>query len=367
MRWFPHGSKAALLKPVTVESPGQLTVGEYAERRWLPSKQPPAVRRWLAVTYAKHLRHIVPAFGDVLLTDVTPRALVDFRTRLTHSKSAGGRGLKLKTARDIIDGTFRALYRDARDTDGLVTGDPFAKLKWPRKVPVLPDPFTEAERDELLHYFRRKDRHYFPLVYSQFWTGMRPSEALGARRGIIDFRTGKLHIRVSRSYGEDNPTKTVHSERAITLRPDVLAVLREMPAPLHATDQTFLFTTQHGTPINVERFVEQHWHRALRATSIRPRKFYATRHTFISVALTHGCNIKWLADYCGTSVEMIERHYAKYLGGDGDLQLAKLGGGEAESPIPRRHGDAVPLPGAKPGSARAVSGIGTRRNRVTKR
>ena len=85
------------------------------------------------------------------------------------------------------------------------------------------------------------------------------------------------------------------------------------------------------------------------------------------MALTHGCNIKWLADYCGTSVEMIERHYAKYLGGDGDQQLAKLGGGEAASPTPRRRGDAVPIPGAKPGSARAVSGIGTRRNRVTKR
>ena len=85
------------------------------------------------------------------------------------------------------------------------------------------------------------------------------------------------------------------------------------------------------------------------------------------MALTHGCNIKWLADYCGTSVEMIERHYAKHLGGDGDKQLAKLGGGEAASPTTHRHGDAVPISGAKPGSARVVSGIRDRRNRVTKR
>jgi hypothetical protein len=26
------------------------------------------------------------------------------------------------------------------------------------------------------------------------------------------------------------------------------------------------------------------------------------RHTFISVGLTHGVKIKWLAEYCGTSV-----------------------------------------------------------------
>jgi len=31
------------------------------------------------------------------------------------------------------------------------------------------------------------------------------------------------------------------------------------------------------------------------------------RHTFISVGLTNGVKIKWLADYCGTSVAIIEK------------------------------------------------------------
>ena len=53
---------------------------------------------------------------------------------------------------------------------------------------------------------------------------------------------------------------------------------------------------------------------------------------------------------------MIERHYAKYLGGDGDQQLAKLGGGRTVSSDPQRHGDAVPISGAKSGSAQVVSG-----------
>jgi hypothetical protein len=42
-------------------------------------------------------------------------------------------------------------------------------------------------------------------------------------------------------------------------------------------------------PLDTDRFVEDRWHRALRATGIRGRKFYATRHTFISVALDRGC------------------------------------------------------------------------------
>jgi hypothetical protein len=45
------------------------------------------------------------------------------------------------------------------------------------------------------------------------------------------------------------------------------------------------------------------------------------RHTFISVGLTNGVKIKWRAEYCGTSVAKIEKHYGKYLGGDSEEQL----------------------------------------------
>src|SRR5712691_4764258 len=90
---------------------------------------------------------------------------------------------------------------------------------------------------------------------------------------------------------------------------------------LHVTDETFVFTTQMGTPLDEEAFVQKHWHRALRATGVRHRKFYATRHTFISAALTNGVNLMWLAKYCGTSVEMIELHYGRYI----DSYAAQLG------------------------------------------
>src|SRR5438876_6243741 len=87
-------------------------------------------------------------------------------------------------------------------------------------------------------------------------------------------------------------------------------------------EDAFFFTTHHGNPIDQERFVDKHWRRVFAATGVRPRKFYATRHTSISIALTKGANLKWLATYCGTSIEMIERHYSKWPGhDDGELAL----------------------------------------------
>jgi integrase len=60
------------------------------------------------------------------------------------------------------------------------------------------------------------------------------------------------------------------------------------------------------------------------AAGISERKFYATRHTYISVALTAGVNIKWIAQQCGTSVAMIEKHYGRYIRDDGDAPLRVL-------------------------------------------
>lgn len=44
---------------------------------------------------------------------------------------------------------------------------------------------------------------------------------------------------------------------------------------------------------------------------MRARKSYATRYTMISAAATRGANLKWLADYCGTSVAMIDEPTAR--------------------------------------------------------
>ena len=229
LRWFPDGSKAHLFhhkaSPVKV-APKNLT--RYVADVWLPRKTPPNVRASLEITYRKHWRkHIEPPFGGLPLVAITTAALVDFKTSLTAAEPKG-KGLKMKTARDVIDGTFRAIYRDARTVDHFVMDDPFTGVAWPRKVDPEPDPFTAEERDLVLDFFWRRKRHYYPLVYTLFFTGLRTGEAVGLRWGAVNLRRSTLSVRVSRTLGEDNPPKTKKSTRPITLRPDVVAVLRSM-------------------------------------------------------------------------------------------------------------------------------------------
>jgi hypothetical protein len=154
LRWFPHGNQAQRFRP---PPPAALTVCEYAETRWLPSKAPGFVRRSRLRDYRRHLRHILAHVGDVLLADLNPAHLEQVRRALREH------GLAVKTIRNVVDGTFRALYRDARHA-GLVAGDPFAALAWPRLTRPTPDPYTEAERDALLAYFRQRKRGYYAFV-----------------------------------------------------------------------------------------------------------------------------------------------------------------------------------------------------------
>jgi len=100
-------------------------------------------------------------------------------------------------------------------------------------------------------YFQRKDRQSYPLVYTLIHTRLRTGEVIGLRWGVVDLRAGMLDVRYSRTRGEDNPPKTMNSQRTITLQPDVVAVLRDAQ-PLHVTTDTFVFTTPTGLPLDTD-------------------------------------------------------------------------------------------------------------------
>jgi hypothetical protein len=117
---------------------------------------------------------------------------------------------------------------------------------------------------------------------------------------------------------EDAP-KTAASRRTVKLLPNVVELLKSTQM-LNQTPDDYVYTDEQGTPIDQSEFARS-FQGVLRVLSIRPRPFYNTRHTYISVALTTGCNIKWIAEQCGTSVQMIQDNYGKYIRSDGDAPM----------------------------------------------
>src|SRR5258705_7977252 len=95
-----------------------------------------------------------------------------------------------------------------------------------------PDPFTAEERDRLLEYFRSKawrvgrgdgaytvSLHYpyYAFLFTLFFTGLRPSEAVAFRNNSVDLRAGTLRVERSRSLGHEAAPKTPSAMRMVRL------------------------------------------------------------------------------------------------------------------------------------------------------
>ena len=87
----------------------------------------------------------------------------------------------------------------------------------------------------------------------------------------------------------------------------------------------YLFVNAEGRPINHKEWPGKSFYPVLRKLGTRLRDFYSTRDTFISEMLRRGDNMKAIAEYCGTSVAMIERSYGSYFPKDLNGGVKALG------------------------------------------
>lgn len=291
---------------------------------WIRRQVPPRVRPNTEINRRCYFEGVfLPRFGDRPMSDtsITTSDLMDLQAAML-SNGPRGKPLKLSSVRSIMLSHFRAMWNEARVVDKVVSADPFRDMRWPKSRSSRPDPFTEEDRDKVLAYVQNKRPQLHPWVFTLFWAGMRPSESTALRVSDVDLKSGTVNISKSRVRGKDGETKTANSARTITLMPHVLEVLRQMPRRLDEKEEDFFFTDHRGRGIRHDFWAQNNWSRICRAAGVRARKFYATRHTFISVALSHGESPLEVAEYCGTSINMISKHYGAWIGKRGFGKLA---------------------------------------------
>jgi integrase len=288
--------------------------------------------------------------ADVELAAFSLEHLEDLRLRLQAKH-----GLGLKTIRNVIDGSLRAMFRDARKA-GVEAAFPFGDLDWPRRVVPGPDPFTEEERDRLLEYFlpkpwrvgrhqgRYQAKSYFPyyaFLFTLFYTGMRPSEAVALRLKSLDLAHGTLIVERSRSLGAEAAPKTAAAARVVRLTSRNIEVLQPL-IELRAEPGDYLFKNTLGEPIDQRSFYKL-FCSAQRALGIRLRDLYATKDTYVSTALTRGVNLAWLSEQTGVADATLRRHYGRFIHADAAdaLELSKIDSNSSTSvqfapPLPLR-------------------------------
>lgn len=283
-----------------------LTVAEYAERWFATHCAPPFRSEYLReIRKASFRLYLLPTLGHLPLT------AVDTPTLAATQRALFARKLAMATVRTAI-GHFSEMWKSAR-ADGLTTGRPHVDLAWPKHRKDRPKVFTPQERERVLAAVIGAKSWFVPQVALMMLAGLRPSEAAAARIEDFDIDTGRLDIRRALVAREQTSGKTRKSVRPIVLSPPLVEILsrhiRERGRQLG-----LMSLNRFGESIDTEHFATNYFKPLLLELGLKYRPPYAMRHTYITLALMEGASAAFVAEYCATSIQEIERSYLSWIG-----------------------------------------------------
>lgn len=259
--------------------------------------------------------HLLPFFGDTPIAEITPGMVQDYRVHRSQTSRTGKPPARSTLHREIV--TLRQVLKTAH------------RYGWIQFVPDLSPPyktsgkvthrawFSPTEYRQL--YIATRDRAKRPLKERWRWqseqlhdfvlfmanTGLRPDEALRLEYRDVsvvkDRATGQtileIEVRGKRGVGYCKST-------AGAVRPFIRLRNRNKP---QLSDR--VFPKGHRALLNA--ILDELGLKTDRDGNRRTA--YSLRHTYICLRLMEGADIYQIAKNCRTSVEMIEKYYARHI------------------------------------------------------
>jgi len=329
----------------------RLTVDEYWEIWWTQEVAPGKARATQYSYKGTYDSLIRPRIGKTKLRQLIdePQVLVDWRTKLAREKG--------QSAREHAQRVLSSMFSAAVD-ERVIPHNPLLLLTQrgrrgrqrtvaraqPKPAPLAVDltawflvleylrrptrPATKGEQPRNRRY--ALDRECDALIVGLgFMAGLRlPSEALGLTHG--DVRKGRLYVEGRSSHGEYTPGSKTGAGRDLPLRNELAVELqrveyahREAGHPLDRSD--FWISARRDGGIwsehQARNWRERDFRPVVRQVAVDFSQFsdlaaatpYACRHAFISCCLQAGISLATIADWCGTSIQMISQTYGRMI------------------------------------------------------
>ncbi len=114
-------------------------------------------------------------------------------------------------------------------------------------------------------------------------------------------KKSQIHIQRTFNNGAWYKPKSKASKRKIDLGPVTMAELKRWKLACPPNDLDLVFPDQSGQPIDHRRLPSGHYWPALKKAGIPKTKFHNLRHTFASLLIEQGENIKYIQTQLGHS------------------------------------------------------------------
>jgi integrase len=252
--------------------------------------------------------HLVPVFGERLVSDIRRDTILTFRTEIAKARGrAEGSTLSPRRINAILL-VLRQILNEAADRFDFTSPSQRIKPLKLKKSDV--QPFTLDEVHRILATVRPDFRDYLIV---RFFTGMRSGEIDGLKWKYVDFERRLILVRETIVHGREEYTKTDESQRDIRMSQIVFDALTRQAAATQSKS-TFVFCTRTGEPIDPTNFCKRVWYPLLRHLGLSARRPYQTRHTAATLWLAAGENPQWIAMQLGHSTTaMLFKVYARFV------------------------------------------------------
>ena len=296
----------ALSDSIKAPTPGQpkpgILLGDWLDF-WYQSYKKPNLRPNTQMSYERRIyQHIIPALGKTQLDKLTTNDIQQFYTKLKQGgrllrAELYGEGLSDQTVRGIHSTLHAALGKAV--SEKLLFRNPADGCRLPpakaREMQVL----TPEEIQRLL--IQAKEDGCFELLLLELSTGLRRGEICALQWNDLNLRTGELRVerQVHRVNGElvVSPPKTKASNRSVILPAPVLGVLRVYRETVNSK-WMFPSPANEGSPRDPAT-VRKRLQTVLERAECKKIRFHDLRHTFSTVSLEHGMDVKTLSTIIG--------------------------------------------------------------------
>ena len=282
---------------------GEYTTGQWLEV-WFNDYAMLKVRPSSHQTYRGYLdHHIKPYIGNIPLTKLSSldlqrlykKLLSDGRVDRIESKKQP-KGLSAKTVRNIHQIISSALKLAVEQK--LIARNPAEGCALPK---VERKEMQTLPVEQLTSFLREaKESGVYEMYYIDLATGLRRGELLGLKWSDIDLEKGDLRVQrqIGRIDGKiiEMPLKTKNAYRTLPLSADAIDVL--MQQRRKTGNSEWVFPSPTGGPMSPDSVLHM-LHRVLKRAGLPKVRFHDLRHTFATLALQNGVDIKTVSGMLG--------------------------------------------------------------------